>query len=191
MGAVVLAAGLSSRMGGPNKLLTPYAGEPLATYAFGTLASLGLRDCVAVTGRDADTVGRIASRFGLRSTFNTRYVDGLGSSLAFGVSVLDAGVKAIFVALADMPCVRASDYSAVADAFRPGAIVIPGCGGQRGHPVLFCASYRDELLELTGDTGARGVIRRHKASVVEVDAGHDGVIRDLDTPADFLEETPP
>jgi molybdenum cofactor cytidylyltransferase len=57
--------------------------------------------------------------------------------------------------------------------------------GRRGHPVGFAASCRDELLGLTGDAGARGVLQRHAAEVVAVEVDDPGILQDVDTAQDL------
>ena len=192
-GAIILAAGLSTRMGGPNKLLQPYRGRPLLTYALETASSLmrerpgaRLNDCVVVTGRDAGEVSAMATSHGLRSVHNPDYAAGLGTSIAMGASNISGEVAGIFIVLGDMPSVLAADYDAVAAQFKPGAIVVPIHNGARGHPVLFCASYRSELAALGGDEGARSIVKRHSSALVEVNSENPGVLQDFDEPTDFL-----
>ena len=192
-GAIILAAGLSKRMGGPNKLLQPYRGKPLLAFALETASSLmrddagaRLSDCVVVTGRDAPEVSAMAASQGLRSVHNPDFAAGLGSSIAIGASNISGDVAGIFVALGDMPSVLAADYDALAADFKPGAIAIPIHKGARGHPVLFCASYRDELAALGGDEGARSILKRHSSALIEVNSENPGVLQDFDEPQDFL-----
>jgi molybdenum cofactor cytidylyltransferase len=186
-GLMVLAAGLSRRMGGPNKLLTNYRGKPLLSYALAASTSLAWVERLVVTGRDAGAMEDIASSFGFRCVHNPAYTDGLGGSIAVGARALSGTLDGIIIALGDMPEIAAGDYRAVRDMFRPGLIAIPVHEGIRGHPVLFCASYRAELAVLRGDEGARSVVKRHAGSVVELATTSAGILRDLDRPADFDE----
>ncbi len=184
-GVIVLAAGLSRRMGGPNKLLVDYEGKALLNHALAAAAELAWEDRVAVTGRDALRVAELAANFGFRPVHNEAYASGLGSSLAEGVRALAPCLDALVVALGDMPLITAGEYRALRQAYSSGVIAMPSYGGKRGHPVLFCASYRQALAALEGDEGARSIIARSASAVVEVATHNAGVLRDFDFPEDF------
>jgi molybdenum cofactor cytidylyltransferase len=186
-GAIVLAAGLSSRMGGPNKLLQGYRGLPLLEHALKAVESLGVADCVAVTGRDCETISALAASYAVRTVHNPNYADGLGSSIAAGICALDRSIAGVFIALGDMPGVVPKDYQLLSRAFKTGAIMVPVFDLRRGHPVLFCTSYIPELSVLSGDEGARSLLGRHANAVIEVGTGNAGILRDLDLPEDFEE----
>ncbi len=187
-GAVVLAAGLSSRMGGPNKLLELYSGKPLLAHALETVAGLGLMDCVVVTGRDQDRVAMMAKQAGVRFIHNTQPRDGMGRSIAAGVGALNKNNSGNFIVLGDMPHITANDFLTLATRFTPRSIIVPRFGEQRGHPVLFSSAYRSRLLTLTGDIGARAVIKAHISEVIEVEMPHAGILIDFDQPDDFLRQ---
>ncbi|HZV20854.1 MAG TPA: nucleotidyltransferase family protein, partial [Hyphomicrobiales bacterium] len=180
-----LAAGLSTRMGGPNKLLQPYRGEPLLAHVLRVASSLSFRDCLAITGRDAEAIEALAKSFSVRCVKNERYRDGLGNSIAAGADALERDVEGVFVVLGDMPGIDAAIYRRLMNVYRPGAIVLPVYKESRGHPVLFCSSYRRELAGLSGDEGARSILKRNAGAVLEIKTENAGVLRDLDVPADF------
>lgn len=184
-GAVILAAGLSRRMGGPNKLLQPWRGQHVVSHVFETVASLGFADCVAVTGRDADEIASLAAAIGVLSVHNPRYGDGLGGSIAAGVCAIARHSSGIFIVLGDMPLVEPADYVNLARAFAPGQIVIPIYRNARGHPVLFCESFREKLQLLSGDEGARSIVKEHVSALVEVISPNPGILMDFDRPEDF------
>jgi CTP:molybdopterin cytidylyltransferase MocA len=184
-GAIVLAAGLSRRMGGPNKLLQPYRGQPLLAHALESAAKAGLASRVVVTGRDPAEIEALAALYGFRCVHNARFAEGLGASIAAGASAADASLAGVFIALGDMPEVLADDYRLLASRFAHGAIAAPVYKGARGHPVLFCASYLDELSALRGEEGARSILKRRAARFIEVETDNRGVLRDFDTPDDF------
>ncbi len=184
-GVILLAAGLSRRMAGPNKLLQPYRGEPLLAHALRGAAEGGLADLVAVTGRDRAEVCAIAASFGFRCVHHARFADGLGASIAAGARNVVPSLAGVFIALGDMPEIRAGDYRLLASRFEYRAIAAPVHRGARGHPVLFCASYLAELSALAGDEGARSILKRHWTRAIDVESENRGVLRDIDTPEDF------
>jgi molybdenum cofactor cytidylyltransferase len=184
-GLIMLAAGLSRRMGGPNKLLRPYQGKPLLAHALGVAVQIEFRDRIAVTGRDSAETEDLAASFGFQCIFNPRFTEGLGTSIAAGARALSPDINGVFIALGDMPGIERKIYCALAAKFTQGSIVVPVHRGTRGHPVLFCASYVPELSALSGDEGARSLLRFHALRVAKVEIGNPGVVRDVDTREDF------
>lgn len=110
---------------------------------------------------------------------------GMGHTLAAGVRASD-GAAGWVVALADMPGILPSTIALVAQALGGGAsIVAPRFRGDRGHPVGMASRFRDDLLALQGDAGARAIVAAHKDAVTLLDVDDPGVLKDIDTPADL------
>jgi molybdenum cofactor cytidylyltransferase len=181
----MLAAGLSRRMGDPNKLLQPYRGKPLLAHALSIAEEIEFADRIAVTGRDSTGIEALAASFGFRCVFNPRFAKGLGTSIAAGSRALHPKAEGAFIALGDMPKIGPDVYRALAETFTEGSIVAPLHNGARGHPVLFCKSYIAQLSALSGDEGARSIVRRHTLSIAEVETANRGVLLDVDTREDF------
>jgi molybdenum cofactor cytidylyltransferase len=183
--AVVLAAGRSTRMGPRNKLTEEVGGVPMLRRVVEAALASRARPVVVVTGHQQTEVA--ASLAGLDVTFahNPRYADGLSASLIAGVTALPKTVDAAIIALGDMPGVAAPHFDKLMAAFSPEdgrAICIATHGGKRGNPVLLAASLFQDLLKLTGDSGARQILGQHADLVVEVEMGSDAVLLDVDTP---------
>ena len=185
LGLIVLAAGLSRRMGGPNKLLQPYRGKPLLAHALKIAEEIDFLDRIAVTGRDAEQVQALAAPFGFRCILNSRFAEGVGTSIAAGANALSPDINGVFIGLGDMPDIGPEAYRALAGKFTQASIVVPLHKAERGHPVLFCASYIPELSALSGDEGARSVLRRYAFCIRKVEMANSGVLRDIDTREDF------
>lgn len=188
LGAVILAAGLSSRMGGEQKLVKLLDGKPLLQHSLDTVAALGLADALAVTGHARAEVEAVIAGSGIRSVFNPDYATGIGSSLARGVEHLSPAVAGAFIVLGDMPLVMAEDYWRLAEAFAAEGgerICRPCHAGRPGHPVLFPKRLFADLRCLGGDQGGAPVIGRHQDDVILVDVGSPRVLADIDTQADF------
>ena len=190
--AVLLAAGRSSRYGGAGdtKLLLPWGPEgiPMVAAVAATLEAAGLRRIVAVLGHRAGAVGAALAGRGVETVLNPDYASGLSTSIAAGVRAAPAGAAGYLIALGDMPAVAAGTVSLVCRAFEaasPPAVAVPVHAGRRGHPVLFGRDYREELLGLSGDVGARGLFARHAGRVVEVAVDDPGVLTDVDTEAQY------
>ncbi len=185
IGVIVLAAGRSTRMGPRNKLTEDVGGEPmLRRVVQATLASRA-RPVLVVTGHQQAEVSAALAGLDVTFTHNPLFVDGLASSLVAGVAALPTGVEGVIVALGDMPGVRAEHFDRLIAAFAPQegrAICIATHGGKRGNPVLLSASLFQDLLALTGDSGARQILGSHQDLVTEVEMGSEAVLVDVDTP---------
>ena len=188
-GAIVLAAGLSRRMGTENKLLKSLAGRPLISHALDMVAELGLRQLLVIAGQDVDGIAALLPR-GSRLIANDQATEGMGSSIARGARVLDPALSGVFVALGDMPFIERADYRKLVHAFQPAdgtTICVPCHEGRRGHPVLFGCNHIPALTNLGGDRGARGLLSASNARILEVPNCSEGVLIDLDTQEDFVD----
>jgi len=110
----------------------------------------------------------------------------MGVSLAAGVRATPIDAAGWVVALGDMPWIAPDTVRRVARAIRDGApVAAPRYRGSRGHPVGFAAGLRADLLRLQGDRGARDILGRESARLVQIDCDDPGVLKDVDTPADL------
>lgn len=160
--AIVPAAGLSTRIGGPNKMLLPYGGLTVVGTVARTLLSCDL-DVVVVTGRDASLVSEAVEP--VRTVFNERYREGLGTSIACGVAACPPD-HGYLIALGDMPELSPEVVRLLVAQAEPQAILAPVYAQEPdrpGHPVLFGSSYREALLALHGDEGARSIVQANRA----------------------------
>ena len=181
--AILLAAGSSTRFG-CHKLSHLIDGVPMALKSAVTLKT-ALGD-VLVGMRPQDSLAPTLSGEGLSVILCDRAPEGMGGTLAQVVAAAPAAASGYLIALADMPFIHADSIRAVAAALQSGAkLVAPAYRGERGHPVGLAASYRNELLALTGDAGARGIIKRDAAQMQLIEVDDAGVLRDIDTRADL------
>lgn len=182
---IVLAAGRSSRMAGANKLLEPVGGRPMVRAAVEAALGAGLAPVIVVTGHEPNKVASMLG--GLDTIFadNPNYEQGLSTSLAAGIAAVPEACEAACVLLADMPGVTADHVGRLVAAFDPpsnASICAPTYRGQRGNPVLFARAFFPAMAALTGDVGARGIVKQNAASVREVEMPDAGVLADVDTP---------
>ena len=189
-GAIILAAGLSSRMGTrghspvvENKLLLPWTdGRPIICHAVESYVAAGIEAIVVVTGRDADKVSAALASHQLAFAHNSDFATGeILSSVKTGLRTLPNALYATFIQPADMPCISGEAIEQVAAQYEAGFNVAPVYKGQRGHPVLLDKAYWREMLDLPADAMPRAVIQgaREKLRLVEVD--EKGVVMDIDT----------
>ena len=186
--AVVLAAGLSSRMQGQHKLLLPVDGQPAVRRTVSALAAAGPEEIVVVTGFRGRAVMEALVDLPVTFQSNPRYEEGQMTSVAAGVAALRAPCSVVLVCLADQVLLEAADYRELIDAFAAmpsGSILIPVFNGQRGNPVAFSASYAAEVISGHVNPGCRKLIAEHPDEVFIHEAAHDRFVIDMDTPEDY------
>ncbi|AIP33766.1 2-C-methyl-D-erythritol 4-phosphate cytidylyltransferase family protein [Paraburkholderia xenovorans LB400] len=186
--AVVLAAGLSSRMQGQHKLLLPLDGQPAVRRTVSALAGAGPAQIVVVTGYKGRAVMEALDGLPVGFQSNPRYEEGQMSSVAAGVAALTAPCSVVMVCLADQVLLDAADYRELIDAFAAmprGSILVPFFNGQRGNPVAFSASYAAEVVSGHVNPGCRKLIAEHPDDVFIHEAAHDRFTIDMDTPEDY------
>jgi molybdenum cofactor cytidylyltransferase len=183
--AVVLAAGRSSRMGGPNKLLAEIGGKPLVRMVVDAVLASRARPVVVVTGHQRDKVEAALAGLPVKFVHNPHFADGLGTSLKAGIAALPAEADGAIVCLGDMPQVDAALIDRLIGAFDPdhGALVVlPTIDGKRGNPVVWSRRFFPDLMAVEGDVGARYLIGRYTEAVAEVPLTGTAALTDVDTP---------
>jgi molybdenum cofactor cytidylyltransferase len=183
--AVVLAAGRSSRMGGPNKLLAKIAGRPLLRIVVEAALASRARPVIVVTGHQRESVEAALAGLSVKFVHNANFADGLGTSLKAGIAALPAAADGAIVCLGDMPQVDAGLIDRLIAAFDPdkGAlVVVPTIDGKRGNPVVWSRRFFGDLMAVEGDVGARYLIGRYPEAVVEVPVSGKAALIDIDTP---------
>jgi molybdenum cofactor cytidylyltransferase len=189
IGALVLAAGSSRRMGGCNKLLQAVDGIPMVRRAANAALASRCASVTVVTGFEADEVRACLAGLELDFTHNPEHQSGMAASLRCGLAALADEVDAVVILLADMPRIHGGHVDRLIAAFDPQRpkIVTPMKAGRRGNPILWPRSLFAEMQKVEGDVGARDLLCRH-AEQIEMVAFEDGAIfADVDTPATLAE----
>lgn len=185
--AIVLAAGSGSRFGG-GKLLAAWGAGVLLQGALAAAFAAPVRGVTVVVGADAQAVAAAIRQFNTDALIvhAPDYAEGMGASLRTGIASLPADTAGAFVFLGDMPRAPHSVFQPMADAVRAGAeAAAPVFNGRRGNPVLLSAGLFPQLLALTGDAGARGVLQGLGDRLALIESPDDGVLFDVDTPGDL------
>ncbi|QKC97204.1 NTP transferase domain-containing protein [Mesorhizobium sp. NZP2298] len=180
---VLLAAGRSSRMGGPNKLMALFDGKPLVRRTAERAVASKASGTIVVTGHQRERVR--AALLGLDVTFadNPDFADGLSTSLKAGIAYLPEDTAGVMIVLGDMPGVVSDDLDRLIDAFRKAggnSVVRASHQGKRGNPVLLPRSLFPAIAHLEGDTGARHLVEAEGLDVIDVEIG-EGASVDVDT----------
>jgi molybdenum cofactor cytidylyltransferase len=185
-GAVVLAAGRSSRMAPVNKLLMSLGDRPVIRHVVQTALDAGLDPVTVVCGHDLEAVRVALAGLPVRIVGNGDCEEGLALSIRAGVATIASDVDAALFLLGDMPLVAPRHLRPLLAAFAPAeghSICIPTYGTRRGNPVLWSVQHFPRLLELSGDQGARVLFRDLADQILEVDMPDDAVLVDIDTEA--------
>ncbi|MCB5190831.1 nucleotidyltransferase family protein [Methylobacillus arboreus] len=182
---ILLAAGHSRRFTHGNKLLYPLqAGQPTALVSARNLIA-ALPHCLAVVRPGASELATLMEKAGLEVLACQPHEQEMADSLAAAVRHVvfqHSPPDAIVIALADMPFILPETIAAVAQKLAEGAnIVAPTYQGLRGHPVGFSKRFYAELATLTGDEGARSVLRRHVEDIQLMECDDPGILQDFDT----------
>jgi len=193
IGGVLLAGGMSRRMGAANKLLAGVGGVPMVRRAAMAMLEGGIRDLVVVTGHEPDRVAAALDGLAVRFVDNPGFAAGQAGSVAAGIRALDQSVSGALIGLGDMPFIAPdlvaemiSDHSALGD--HEARISFPVFAGQRGNPVLWGQSFFPALSGLSGDVGGRGILAANPAAVNSIGWHDDSILRDIDTDDDLRRE---
>jgi molybdenum cofactor cytidylyltransferase len=181
---ILLAAGRSSRMGGPNKLLAAFDGVPLVRRSAERALASQVASLTVVTGHQGERVRAALAGLQLRFVDNPAFASGLAGSLKAGIAALPAAAGGALVLLGDMPEIESRDLDRLIEAFDTSgasAIVRATHDGKRGNPVILPRSIFNYLATIEGDTGARHIVEAGIADVLDVEIGRPASV-DVDTP---------
>lgn len=189
--AIVLAGGMSTRMG-ESKVLLPWEGrKPIIRVIVDRLKRMKLDDVIVVTGHLASQVKDALENEPIRIVHNREYRSGdMLSSLQAGIRALGPEISACMIVLGDQPMLDNKVVHQVINAYSEGrgTIVAPSYKNRRGHPILIDRQYWSEILDLPRGAAPRDVINAHADAIAYVNAETDSVLRDIDTPQDYQEE---
>jgi molybdenum cofactor cytidylyltransferase len=193
VGAVLLAAGAGSRLGGRPKALLELGGVPLILRQLIALSGAGVDEVVVVLGHHADAVEAAVRPFPITLARNPSPDDGQASSVRVGLKALSPKLDAVIVALADQPLIDTQDIVTLISAFKKrgdAAMVVPRVRGddgrdEPGNPVIFEAALRDEWLAGSADAACRRWRQAHPERVHWLDTDNRRFRIDIDTPQDI------
>jgi len=186
--AIVLAAGLSKRMG-RNKLLIEIQGKPMLHWVLDALLAAGTNDIIVVTGHEEAQVETSCSGYGVRLRFvhNPNYSDGRSTSIQTGLAALPTGCTAVRSIPGDVPFVKSALIRQLMDKYNEsGLITFPLVGERKGHPVIFPSSAFHLLRELQADQTLHDYLLANPDQTHPVACDDQGCLQDFDAPIDLL-----
>jgi molybdenum cofactor cytidylyltransferase len=192
IGAVILAAGQSQRMGQP-KMVLPWGSTSVLGQVVSVLQSVGLHSILAVTGGAEHQVMEVLSHYAVDAVHNPDYAHtDMLDSLRCGLLRLDEHVSAALVVLGDQPQIERKTVELLLERYlNTGAkLVIPSYHMRRGHPWLLDRTLWDEITQMTAGHTMRDFLNAHADAIEYVEVATPSILKDLDTPQDYAEERP-
>ena len=192
IGALIVAAGKSTRMGKP-KLLLPFKGAPIITHPVALAIQNELQPIVCITGQYDEQVKQALASFheNITINYNPHYESGMASSLKEGIHALQGKVDAVIIFLGDQPLVPDFVVKTIIQKYKENKkkgvkIVRPIYNQQIGHPILFDSGLFHEFEALHGDEGGKGIIQQYKDYLKLIHFPNSDWGIDIDTPEEYL-----
>jgi molybdenum cofactor cytidylyltransferase len=184
--AILLAAGRSRRMGA-QKLLLPYGGRTVIGHIAGEIVRSPVDRTFAVVGHDAPLIAEALAGLDVTCVAADDPDGEMLTSVRSGLRAVPPECEAVLVALGDQPTLTADLIGRMIGAFRTSArgLIVPVHGGRPGHPILFAARYREEVLTRYDCLGLRGLRQAHPDDVCEIAEASGNVLMDMDYPEDY------
>lgn len=190
LGVIILAAGLSRRMGEENKLVKPLAGEALICRAAAPFVNIAFAKPYIITGYQAAEIHTALAGYDVEFIHNHSYQSGMASAITTALKTLKGSITHLMIALGDMPYLTTKDITSLIETHlaRPDATnaITRACfQGQAGHPVIWGSGFFDALETLTGDEGARTLMKAHNHHLHYHEMSSAACVTDYDHLGDF------
>ena len=188
--AILIAAGLSSRMKGPNKLLQDIGGKTLIQHTCEQLVNSDVDEVIVVTGRDSELIEAEIRKFIVQDSkltvvYNEKFELGMTTSIQAGLMEA-ANADALMICLSDMPELKTQGYNELVMAFEKDGgkdkILAPFRDGQKGNPVIFGSAYFTQMAEHKELNGCSAIVKAHKEHLVKFETDSEAYFFDIDTP---------
>lgn len=182
--AVILAAGCSRRMGFFKTVAMMNGASPLERTLRSVMAA-GISDIIVVTGHRQEEVEKVVWAFQARPVYNSRYLEGMFTSVQAGVASLSSSSRAFLLLPVDIPLVRPATILFLLRYASFDGITYPLFNGKRGHPPIIGTSYIPHILTYSGEGGLKRFLEMREKNAFNVAVADEGVLLDMDTPEDF------
>ncbi|SVD17278.1 uncharacterized protein METZ01_LOCUS370132 [marine metagenome] len=184
---IILAAGGSVRMGDQNKLLETIHGTPMIKKVVQSALNSNLETVYIIVGHEAELIRQCISDELVHWVENPAWSSGMASSIRYGIKALKNNYDGAMILLGDMPFIEYKTIDEMVDLYHDRGIIVPVKDGKQGNPVLFSSTFFPDLRLLTGDKGAKRIIRENHDSVIHTTVLTDEIFHDLDTPEQMKE----
>jgi len=189
--ALILAAGQSKRMGQP-KMLLPWGETTVLGQVINTFRAAGVEDLLVITGGAREQVEALVGD-SARTVFNPNFAAGeMLSSIQAGLAGLQPETEVVLIGLGDQPQVQERSVRLVVEEQTKSgaALIVPSFQMRRGHPWLVARPYWDQILRMSPPETPRDFLNRHASEIRYVEINDPGILKDLDTPEDYLKSRP-
>lgn len=187
IGAVILAAGYSSRMGAFKPGLH-IGDETVISRLVGSFRSAGISDIVVVSGHNRQELLSLINGLEVTESYNEKYPEGMFTSIQAGVQKTDKALRGFFLIPVDCPLLEAETIDLLVSNIRDdSSFVVPCYRGKKGHPLYIPMKYRDEILSHDGTNGLKGITDKYDDLMIRVETGRESTVLDMDTPAEYEE----
>lgn len=189
IGAVVLGAGESRRMG-QSKLLLPFGGRTVIEHIVEELQDSEVHEILVVVGHEPEGIRDALEGKPVRIVENPDYSQGMLSSIRCGLRALSPHVAGALIVLGDQPSISSDLVDRLIYAFRGTemGIVVPKYGNRRGHPLLIARKLFPDVLTSFDDVGLRGLFEFRWKELFELPSADPAVLSDMDTPEEYQRE---
>ena len=187
--AIILAAGESSRMKAP-KMVLPFGKSTIIETVIANVTASDIDKMVIVLGSWKEEILQVIEKHNINICFNDNYGQGMLSSVQCGLRFIPGVFRGALICPGDQPMVEKRIINMVISAFNSSGkgIVIPSSEKKRGHPVIIGRKYYDEILNLGPSDTLRRIMDNHSDDIKEVETNSSSVLKDIDTPEDYLDE---
>lgn len=185
--AIILAAGMSQRMGEQNKLLLPFRGKELFLHSVDAALNSIADECILVTGYESEKTIKALSNRKIKTVQNTNYSTGMTSSIQAGIENCDLQSKAYLICLSDMPFIFTEAINQLIihwQMLEGNSILRAKCLGKISHPTLFSSAYKSEIIAHSEPKGCKAVIQKNQSKVQYLPFEVDFSI-DIDDPKSY------
>jgi len=192
LAAVVLAAGLSTRMG-RSKMLLDWGDESVIEHVVTVIRDAGIKDVIVVVGRDRELIERALCDKHAKLVFNPRYdEDSMVLSLQVGIDALPKDIDAVMIVLGDQPQIQKEIVRELVAAWEKtkAGLVVPSYRRRRGHPWIIARSLWVEVMQILPPVTLRDFLGQHAHQISYVKVDQESILKDIDTPDEYVREKP-
>lgn len=191
-GAVILAAGFSSRMGAFKPVL-PLGDEAVIARLLRVIKEAGIKQIAVVTGHNREELQPYIETAGVGGVsqvvevFNSRFEEGMFTSMQVGTATMSENLDGFFIIPVDCPLITSEVLTALMESFDPDKFSVACYRGKKGHPLLIPAKFRQEIIDHGGKNGLKAITDRDLSLMQRIETGFEGVVMDMDTPEAYEE----
>ena len=184
--AILLAAGQSKRMNGENKLTKKIQGIPLIKHSVKNILSSSVDELIVVLGYQKKIIEKLIDKNEkIKTVFNENFENGIASSIKTGLNHFSEKTEAFFICLGDMPLVNHNIYNQLIKSKGNKKIIVPTYKEQQGNPVLFDKSMKDNIMNISGDAGAKKILELNKDKILNLEIDDRSITKGFDTQDNF------